>query len=154
MILFSRSRCCEARVFEQFFPTHERYKLYPATVSHIRYAQGEIAVRDRNRLVADFYADKAFVKLADHESKQRFLHRHYDSLSFAAAPARVQRGENTAYHADAGRFVADADRFGSRRAAIIPPGMGPAGHAVVGVRRAAVVFIRSCFAKPARAGVN
>ena len=114
----------------------------------------EIAVRRRHRIVADFDADEVLVKFADHETQQRFLHRHDDFLSFAGALAGVQRGENAAYHADAGGFVANADRFGARRSVVAPARVGPTGHAVVGMRRAAVVFVRPRLAEAARARID
>ncbi len=83
------------------------------------------------------------MKFTDHETEQRFLHRHDDPLSLAGPLARMQRGENPAHHAHAGRLVAYADGFGSRCAAVLPSGVRPTGHAVVGVRRAAVIFVRA-----------
>src|SRR6266508_417495 len=148
-MLFTCRRRCETRFFEQILATHEFRELHPPTVAEIRYPQGEISVADRDRLVANFDADKVLVKLADHETEQRFLHRHDDSLALAGALASVERSQDAAHHADARCFVADADSFGSRRTAVIPPGVRPAGHTVVGVRRAAVVLVRSRLAEAA-----
>src|SRR5581483_3511151 len=105
-------------------------------------------------LVADLDADEMLVEFADHKSEQRFLHRHDDALALAGALARVQRRQDAAHHADPGGFVADADRLGARRAAVTPAGVGPTGHAVVGVRGAAVILVRPALAEAARAGIN
>src|SRR6266550_1156220 len=153
-MLFARRGRGKPRVLEQIAAVHELCEFYPSVVAQIGYTQGEVAVRHGNRLVADLDADKMFMEFADHETEQRFLHRYNDSLTFAGALARMKRSEDAAYHADTGGFVADADRFGSRRAAIVPSCVRPAGHAVVGMRRAAVVFVGTRLAEAARAGVD
>src|SRR6185295_19734280 len=100
------------------FASHELGEFDPPRIRKIGYAQGKVTVGRRHRLISDFDADKVLVKFADHEAEQRFLHRHDDSLSLPGALARMQRGEDTAHHTDAGSFVANADGFGSRRSAI------------------------------------
>src|SRR6516164_6587891 len=153
-MLLARWRRGETLVFDQIATLHKLGEIYPATFAQIRYAQGKIAVRHRNRLVANLNADKVLVKLADHEAEQRFLHGYYDPLSLSGAFARMQRRQDAAHHANPRGLITDADRFGARSAAVVPAGMRPTRHAIVCVRGAAVVLIRSRLAESTRTGID
>src|SRR5262245_59743417 len=66
---------------------------------------------------------------ADHKSQYRLLHRDLDLLAFTGPLPSPERGHDAERHAHAGGFVADAEGFGARAAAVAPGCHGPSGHA-------------------------